>query len=125
GGFGQAVAAPQPLPDRSADRSVVIRTSPRQALLYRLSGDYNPLHADPEVARRAGFDRPILHGLCTMGIACRALLAAYCGNEPSRLGAISNRFTSPVLPGETLRIDFFEEGPDLRFRGTALERNEV
>lgn len=125
GGFGEGVTAAQPLPERPADRSLELATSPRSALLYRLSGDFNPLHADPVVARKAGFDRPILHGLCTMGIACRALLATYCDNQPERLRAMSNRFTSPVMPGETLRFEFFEEGAEIRFRGIAVERGQV
>jgi len=125
GGFGEGVAAALPLPDRASDKAIEIGTVRRAALLYRLSGDYNPLHADPEVAREAGFDQPILHGLCTMGIACRALLATYCSDDPARLGAMSNRFTSPVFPGETLRFEFFEEEGAIRFRGIAVERNKL
>jgi acyl dehydratase len=125
GGFGDPAPASTPLPDRAADRTVEIATRRDAALLYRLSGDYNPLHADPEVARKAGFDRPILHGLCTMGLACRALVSAYCGQDPIRLTAMSNRFSSPVFPGETLRFECFEEDDGIRFRGIAVERDLV
>ncbi|KPF81129.1 3-alpha,7-alpha,12-alpha-trihydroxy-5-beta-cholest-24-enoyl-CoA hydratase [Brevundimonas sp. AAP58] len=126
GGFGDAPAAALALPDRKPDRSIEIPTLPRQALIYRLSGDWNPLHADPALALRAGFPAPILHGLCTNGIACRALLAAYCDNEPTRLKSMFTRFSRPVLPGETIRVDVFEEGEGvLRFRAVAVERDET
>jgi acyl dehydratase len=125
GGFGESVEPPPPLPKRAADRIVEISIARRAALLYRLSGDYNPLHADPAVATKAGFEQPILHGLCTMGIACRAILATYCGNDPARLAGMSNRFTQPVFPGETLKFEFFEEGGLVRYRGTIIERDTV
>lgn len=125
GGFGDAPAPALPLPDRAPDRSVSIRTLPRQALIYRLSGDWNPLHADPAIAARAGFPAPILHGLCTNGIAARAVLATYAGNEPTRLRGMFTRFSKPVIPGETVRIDFFEDGNTLRFRAVAEERGET
>jgi acyl dehydratase len=125
GGFGEAIASAPPLPDRPADRQISIPTSSRAALIYRLSGDWNPLHADPDIARRAGFDRPILHGLCTLGIACRAILAGYCGNRPERLKSMFVRFSRPVFPGETIRIETFEEGDELRFRAVAVERDVV
>jgi acyl dehydratase len=125
GGFGDPVEPAPPLPDRTADRAVKISTRPGAALLYRLSGDYNPLHADPEIARKAGFNRPILHGLCTMGIACRVILSTYCDNDPSRLTGLFNRFTRPVFPGETLMVEFFEEADWLGFRGIAVERGNV
>lgn len=125
GSFGLSVEPAAPLPDRSPDRVLPIPTSPRAALIYRLSGDWNPLHADPEVARSAGFDRPILHGLCTFGVACRAILWAYCDNRPERLRSLFVRFSKPVFPGETIRLEFFEEGADLRFRAIAEERGMV
>ncbi len=125
GGYGTAPAAAEPVPERAPDRVVDISTLPRQALLYRLSGDWNPLHADPAIARRAGFDKPILHGLCTKGIACRAVLAAYCGNDPARLRGMFVRFSKPVMPGETIRFAFFEEPGRLRFRAIAVERGAV
>jgi acyl dehydratase len=125
GGFGELPPNMTDLPDRAADRSVDVPTLPQQALIYRLSGDWNPIHADPMMARKAGFDRPILHGLCTHGIACRALLRAYCGNDPARLRSMFVRFSKPVYPGETLRVEFFEEADGLRFRVIAAERNAI
>ena len=123
GGFGDAMPAAEALPERAPDRIVEFNTLPRQALIYRLSGDYNPLHADPAIARKAGFDRPILHGLCTNGIAARAILQAYCENDPARLSALFVRFSKPVMPGETISCEFYEESPGkLRFRAIAKER---
>ncbi|MFN0089868.1 MAG: MaoC/PaaZ C-terminal domain-containing protein [Acidimicrobiales bacterium] len=107
GGFGgergpsAAGAAP---PDRAPDHEVTYQTRPEQPLLYRLNGDRNPLHSDPDFARRGGFDRPILHGLCTYGFTGRALLHAVCGGDPARFKRMDARFTSPVMPGETLTV---------------------
>ncbi|MGZ4764549.1 MAG: MaoC/PaaZ C-terminal domain-containing protein, partial [Ilumatobacteraceae bacterium] len=95
-------------PDRAADHQVTYQTSPDQALVYRLSGDRNPLHSDPSFAAMGGFDRPILHGLCTYGFTGRALLHTLCGGEASRFEHIEGRFTSPVLPGEALTISMWE-----------------
>jgi acyl dehydratase len=125
GDFGEAPLSPAPLPERAPDRTLEVPTEPGQALLYRLSGDWNPLHADPSTARRAGFNRPILHGLCTNGIACRAIVEAYCRDEPQRLQSMYVRFSKPVYPGETLRIEIFEDPDALRFRVVALERGEI
>jgi len=125
GGFGDVPANMADLPDRAPDRSMEIPTLPRQALIYRLSGDWNPIHVDPKMARKAGFERPILHGLCTTGIACRAVLGAYCDNEPARLRSMFVRFSKPVYPGETLRVEFFEESEALRFRVIATQRNAI
>jgi acyl dehydratase len=94
-------------PDRAPDHSVSSITRPEQALLYRLSGDRNPLHSDPSFAQMAGFDRPILHGLCTYGFAGRALLHRLCEGDPSRFGSIEGRFSSPVFPGEELTTDIW------------------
>jgi acyl dehydratase len=106
GGFGgsrgESVSWQQP--DRSPDHVVRYETSPDQALLYRLSGDRNPLHSDPAYAARAGFDRPILHGLCTYGFTGRALLHTLCDSDPSEFGSMSVRFASPVLPGQALDV---------------------
>jgi len=126
GGFGDAVQAAAPVPDRAPDRVIEIPTLPRQALIYRLSGDWNPIHADPALARKAGFAAPILQGLCTNGIATRALLGAYCDNDPARLTAMFVRFSKPVMPGETIRVECFEEaGGLIRFRAIAKERGDV
>ena len=115
-------AAAAPLPAAPPIASVDLPTRPEQALLYRLNGDLNPLHSDPGVAGRAGFPRPILHGMCTFGIVTRAVLASRCDYRPERIGALSMRFRAPVYPGETLRIDLWADGA-LRVR--ALEREAI
>lgn len=126
GGFGDPMAPAQPIEERTPDTVVEIATLPRQALIYRLSGDWNPLHAEPEIATRAGFAKPILHGLCTKGIANRAILSAYCDNDVARFKSMFVRFSKPVMPGETIRVEFFEEGEgSLRFRAIAVERGDV
>lgn len=130
GGFGgQSEGAPRPHPlptDRVPDHVVTLTTTQNQALIYRLSGDYNPLHADPAVAQAAGFPRPILHGLCTYGVAGRAILAALCGNDPARLKRMDVRFSSPVFPGETIKVEIWrEDGDRAAFRATAEERGVV
>jgi acyl dehydratase len=125
GAFGDAQPQPEALPDRAADAVVEIATRPGLALLYRLNGDWNPLHADPAVAAKAGFERPILHGMCSLGLAARAIIQHYCGYDPDRLKAMFVRFSSPVMPGETLRFEFFEEAGRLRFRARVAERNVV
>ncbi|GAB2932882.1 MaoC/PaaZ C-terminal domain-containing protein [Nonomuraea fastidiosa] len=118
GGFGgdrgprDAWAAP----DRAPDHKVTYETRPEQALIYRLSGDYNPLHSDPEFAARAGFDRPILHGLCTYGVTGRALLHSVAGSDPARFKAMSGRFSAPVFPGESLTVSIWVDGTDVLFR---------
>lgn len=126
GGFGEPMTPAQPLADRTPDRTIEIPTLPRQALIYRLSGDWNPLHAEPAIAQRAGFSMPILHGLCTNGIAQRAILSTYCDNDVARFKSMFVRFSKPVMPGETIRVEFFEEGNGkLRFRAIAVERGDV
>lgn len=99
------------VPDRPPDAVEQIETLPQQALLYRLSGDYNPLHVSPDAAEAFGFESPILHGLCTLGITARAVLKRYCGNDPELWKAIKARFASPVLPGQTLVVEMWREGP--------------
>lgn len=103
-------------PDGEPDVTISYPTRPDQALLYRLSGDYNPLHSDPEFARRAGFDRPILHGLCTFGFTGRAVLHGTLGGDPARLTALRARFAAPVLPGDTLHVELWCGEGDVRFR---------
>lgn len=98
-------------PERAPDHVVTYRTSPDQALLYRLSGDRNPLHSDPAFAALGGFDRPILHGLCTYGFTGRALLHSLCAGQPARFGHIEGRFSAPVLPGESLAVHIWETEP--------------
>ena len=97
-------------PERTADHHVTYQTSSDQALLYRLSGDRNPLHSDPSFAAMGGFERPILHGLCTYGFTGRALLHTLCGGDASRFRHIEGRFTSPVLPGDALTISMWDLG---------------
>lgn len=125
GGFGgpsgpvkPAAAPPAGIPDIVVD----LPTRPEQALYYRLNGDDNPLHADPAVAAKAGFPRPILHGLCTLGVVTHALLRGVCGYDPARLHALSLRFSAPVFPGETIRTEIWRNGG---FRARVLERDSV
>jgi len=128
GGFGgPSGPAPEPhaLPERAPDLAVDLKTLPQAALIYRLSGDYNPLHADPDVATAAGFERPILHGLCTYAVAGRAVLKACCGNDPSRLRRFDLRFSAPVLPGETVRTEIWRDGSRVSFRARVVERDIV
>jgi acyl dehydratase len=113
GGWGGERGPSGPMnvpPDGAPDHEVTYRTSPDQALIYRLSGDRNPLHSDPAFAALGGFDRPILHGLCSYGFTGRALLHAVCGSDPARFEHIEARFASPVLPGETLTIRAWSVG---------------
>jgi acyl dehydratase len=118
GGFGGPRSAdqsgadqPWELPDRAADHQVVRETRPEQALIYRLSGDRNPLHVDPKFAARGGFSQPILHGLCTYGVTGRALLRVLCDGDPARFRSMSGRFSRPVLPGEPLTVSIWLAGP--------------
>jgi len=112
GGFGGERGSDPPWerPDRAPDHTVALETRPEQALVYRLSGDRNPLHVDPKFAARGGFDRPILHGLCTYGVTGRALLHALCGSDPARFGSMYGRFSRPVWPGDTLTVSIWEAG---------------
>jgi acyl dehydratase len=112
-------------PDRKPDRSIAYPTLPQQALLYRLSGDRNPLHADPDFAKLGGFDRPILHGLCTYGHAGRAVLAAFCRNEPARLRTLEVRFSGVVYPGETITTDMWQVEPGKVVLTARTERGDV
>lgn len=97
-------------PERSPDHQVTYQTSPHQALIYRLSGDRNPLHSDPSFAAMGGFERPILHGLCTYGFTGRALLHTLCGSDAARFHHVEGRFTSPVVPGDALTVSMWVTG---------------
>ena len=125
GGFG-GPSDGQPeahvVPTRAPDMSVDIPTSPDQALIYRLSGDRNPLHCDPDVAKMAGFPRPILHGMCTYGLTCRAVLQTYAGYDPAKFKSHQARFSSPVFPGETITVDLWRDGDVVSFEARIKER---
>lgn len=125
GGFGgPSEGAPEPhtVPSRKADLSVDFTTRPDQALLYRLNGDRNPLHSDPDVAKRAGFQKPILHGLCTYGITCRAVLQAITDFDPAQILSHQARFSAPVIPGDTITVDLWRDGKDISFEARVKER---
>ncbi len=137
GGFGgprgpvadeDTTLAADALPSREPDESVSYTTRTDQALLYRLSGDRNPLHSDPTFAKRAGFDRPILHGLCTYGFTGRALLHSVCGSDPAKLRLMRARFSRPTMPGDTLTVSVWDISDQssgaFRFR-TENQRGEV
>jgi acyl dehydratase len=128
GGFGgeRGTDAAWPRPDREPDHQVTYQTRPEQALVYRLSGDRNPLHADPKFAARGGFDRPILHGLCTYGVTGRALLHVLCGSDPARFRSMSGRFSRPVWPGESLTISVWrQDGSDTALFQTTKDDGTV
>ncbi len=126
GSFGTPPSNASSVPDSDPDVVIDIPTMPQIALIYRLSGDLNPIHASPTVARKAGFDRPILHGLCTMGLATRALLMGVCDQQPENLTSMFVRFSTPVFPGETLRTEIFsQEAGVVRFRCRSVERGIV
>lgn len=113
------------VPDRAPDHVHETETRADQALLYRLSGDRNPLHADPALAVRAGFPVPILHGLCTYAIACRAVLASVCNHDPAKIRTFDVRFTSPVFPGDIIETDIWLDGDTVSFRCRVPERGVV
>lgn len=128
GGFSgpsRSGAAPHVMPERAPDRSITTATLPQAALIYRLSGDLNPLHVDPKVAVAGGFTRPILHGLCTFGVVGRALIEGACDFDPTRLRMMRARFTSPTYPGEVVRTDIWLDRETVSFRATVVERDVV
>lgn len=120
-----ALAPVPPLPERPPDRMRLRATATHQPLLYRLSADPNPLHADPDIARQAGFERPIMHGMCTFGVLGMLLVCEFCDFDASRLTELRARFTAPLYPGETLRCEFWQETGQVQFRATAVERDVV
>lgn len=124
GGGGSDGVPPPPhaTPECEPDHVCDLPTLPQAALIYRLSGDLNPLHADLQVARAAGFDRPILHGMALMGVAAHAVLRTVAGYDDSRFAGMRVRFTSPALPGDTLRTEMWVDGPRVSLRTTAIER---
>jgi acyl dehydratase len=128
GGFGgppRESEPPHPIPERAPDVTVDLMTRPEQALIYRLSGDRNALHADPEVAHKAGYQRPILHGAATFGIAGHAVLKGVCDYDPDRIVAIGCRFSAPVVPGETIRTEIWRDGRIASFRSRIVGRDAI
>jgi acyl dehydratase len=126
GGFGgpsEGQPEPHKVPTRAPDRSVEITTRPDQALIYRLCGDRNPLHSDPEFAKRAGFPRPILHGMCTYGLTCRGVLQTYADYDPSAFKQHAVRFSAPVYPGETVTMEMWKDGNVISFEAKVKARN--
>jgi acyl dehydratase len=129
GGFGgeRGPSGPKNVPpDRTPDAVVEMRTLPQQALIYRLSGDMNPLHADPAFAKMGGYDTPILHGLCTFGHVGRAVLRRFCRNDPARFKALEVRFSGVVFPGETIVTEMWKIGAgQLIVQAKTKERGEM
>lgn len=125
GGFGgprEGGPAPHPIPDRAPDAMTELTTRDDQALIYRLSGDRNPLHSDPDIAKAAGFDKPILHGLCTYGLCCRAIIQTHCDFDPTRIHQFDVRFSAPVYPGETITVKSWVDGKTISFEAEVKER---
>jgi acyl dehydratase len=128
GGFGGTVTeapAPAAIPERAPDAVCDLPTPPNLALIFRLTGDTNPLHVDPERAKVAGFPRPILHGMASFGVAAHAVLRTQADYRPERLASIEARFARPVFPGETIRTEMWRDGSDVAFRCRTVERGEV
>lgn len=128
GGYdGPSDKAPLPhtVPDRVPDLTTDLQTLDRAALIYRLSGDYNPLHASPSVAKAAGFSKPILHGLCSLGVAGHAVLKSCCDYDAAKLKSLQLRFSSPVYPGETIRTEIWTNNGEISFRSKVLERDVI
>jgi acyl dehydratase len=128
GGFGGPRGKgipPHRAPHREPDLSCDITTRPDQALLYRLTGDRNPLHADPQRARAVGFERPILHGLCTFGIACKSVLQTICDYDYTLIEEFDARFSAPVLPGDTITTDMWQDGNIISFSCSVKDRDVI
>jgi acyl dehydratase len=126
GGFGgpsEGQPEPHKVPTRAPDKIVDISTRPDQALVYRLCGDRNPLHSDPGFANKAGFPKPILHGMCTYGITCRGVLQTYADYDPSAFRQHVARFSSPVYPGETVTMELWKDGNVVSFEAKVKSRN--
>jgi acyl dehydratase len=128
GGFGgppRKSPEPHPLPERAADAVCDLATRPEAALIYRLSGDLNPIHSEPAVAKQAGYPRPIMHGLGSFGVAAHAVLKTFCGYDPQKLVSFASRFSAPVYPGETLRTEMWRDGNVVSFRSRVVERDVI
>lgn len=128
GGDGDAGSPPPALasrPARAPDAEIAMATRPDQALLYRLTGDRNPIHVDAAVAAVAGFPRPVLHGLCTYAIACRAVMQTYCDLDPTRIRQFDARFSAPVFPGETIAVRMWRDETEIFFEAAVAERSST
>ena len=125
GGPSDEAPSPHKLPEREPDIVTDLPTLDRAALIYRLSGDYNPLHASPSVAKSAGFEKPILHGLCSLAVAGHAILKSCCNYDASRFKSLQLRFSAPVYPGETIRTEMWKEDGLVSFRSKVIERDIV
>lgn len=128
GGFGGPegeIPKPHPIPERTPDMHIELGTRTDQALLYRLCGDRNPIHADPELAHKVGFERPILHGRCSYGIACRGVLQAVCHYDHTRIKTFNARFSAPAYPGETFVLDIWQDREIVSFRLRVKERDAI
>ena len=127
GGFGGSDSPKKEIfiPDGEPDYVSEVSTKPDQALIFRLSGDYNPLHSDPNFAKAAGFEKPILHGMCTYGIACRSLVNEICENDASKLKRFDCRFSSPVYPGETIITEMWKKDKMIYFNSKVKERDKL
>lgn len=128
GGFGgppREAPAAHPIPERAPDAVCDFSTRPETALIYRLSGDPNPLHVDPAIAKAAGFPRPVLHGLASFGIAARAILKTLCGYDSSKLPAIAARYSAPIFPGDSIRTEIWRDGNVVSFRARVMERDAL
>ena len=127
GGFGGPDSPKKEIfiPDGEPDYVSEVSTKPDQALIFRLSGDYNPLHSDPNFAKAAGFEKPILHGMCTYGIACRSLVNEICENDASKLKRFDCRFSSPVYPGETIVTEMWKNDKMIYFSSKVKERDKL
>ena len=127
GGFGGPESPKSEIFKIEGDPDFVheIKTKPDQALIFRLSGDYNPLHSDPNFAKTAGFEKPILHGMCTYGIACRSLVESVCKGDAKRLKKFDCRFSSPVYPGETIVTEIWKNGSKVYYQSKVKERDKI
>ncbi|KCZ94249.1 MaoC family dehydratase [Hyphomonas johnsonii] len=126
GGSSEPTPTPHPTPDREPDNVVEYTVAGNQAAIYRLSGDRNPLHIDPDRGKAAGFDGPILHGLCTYGFTCRAVLEAYCDFDPDRIASHQARFSAVVFPGDKLRINLWKEDDEtISFQAEVPNRGKI
>jgi acyl dehydratase len=128
GGFGAthgAVPAPHPMPSRLADLGCTLQVGSEQALVYRLSGDMNPIHADPDVAHRAGLPGPVLQNLCTFGIAARGVIETICDYDPTLITGFEGRYTGGVYPGDTLRLELWQDANVVSFRVSVPARGRA